>query len=1063
MSIPRFSVNNPIAANFLMMFMLIGGAYYAMTLPRELFPAFNPNSVNVIVTYPGATPADVEKGILIKLEEAIHDLDDLKQLTSNISEGMASINVEFENGTDIDQAVNDMKAAVDRVQNVPVEVEEIEVRKVEMIFPVIAIAIYGDTTERNLREISENIRDQVLELDEVSKVNLSGLREPEIAIEVDPGMLEKYQLTFQDVAREIGNDNLDVPGGKLKAAEGDISLRTVGERKDVYTFEEIIIRSERNGQTVRVKDVAYVSDGFKETVKQGRFNGKPAAQITVFKTAEQDAIHISDAVINFVESKQDEFQGEIKIATRNNSSEFIRDNLSLLVRNAMMGLVLVILSLTLFLSFGVAFWTAIGIPIALLGTFITMNLVGYTTNLMTFFGLIVILGMVVDDAIVLGENVFRRFEEGLSPKEAAIQGAEEIAVPVLATILTTVAAFTPLLLSRDEMSNMSKPMAGVIIAALLASLLEAFIILPSHLEHALVRIQKRRAKLKEKIGQQKKGLAKVFSSMWEFKDRVIDDYIRSAYLKVLNLAIEWRYVSFMCAATLFLLVIVMIQNGRPRLVMMQEMDGEMLQANVEMTAGTPVEGTIRAIELIENAALEQSSIQTVYSMVGEQVTMGPNTSGGNGQADPATLGQVLMELAPVEERGRHSDLILADLRDSVQNIAGVSTLKFEAVSGQPNEADFEIRLRGDDPAVMNRAIAFVKEKLSEFQGVVDIRDNNSAGKLEAQVSLNPLGRISGLDVNGLAGSMRSAVFGAEAQTLQRDRDEVEVRVRLTKESRDSLGDLERLRIATPDGGRVPFSELGHLDTGRGYATIFRLDRKRTVRIEADLDENNSNISAYEVAQNLQFELANIERIFPGVTLTFGGERERMDDSNSSLFRSFGFACLLIYAILALVFKSYLQPFIIMFAVPFGLIGAAMGHVIMGYPMTSLSWMGLIALSGVVVNDSLILVDFINRSRLNGFEIKAAILEGGRVRIRPIILTSVTTILGLAPLLAAQAFEAQMIIPMAISLSFGLAFATVLTLLIVPCLYYILHDLLSMGKSFLLLVGIKTFETTESGY
>jgi multidrug efflux pump subunit AcrB len=1053
MSIPRFSVNNPIAANFLMIFMLLGGSYYALTLPRELMPAFEPNMVNVTVMYPGSTPVDVEKGIIIKIEEAIHDLDDVKRITSNASEGSGSVNVEFETGTDIDQAVNDVKAAIDRLRNVPFEVREIVVRKMEMTMPVLALAVYGETTERNLREISENLRDELLELGDVTKVEVSGVREPEIAIEVHPGMLEKYQLTFQDVAREIGEDNIDMPAGQLKATAGDIRLRTMGERKDIYALEEIIIRSDPNGQTVRLKDVATVTDGFKEVIMRGRFNGKPAAQIMISKTADQDAIEIATAVKKFVADKQPEFSGAIKLATRGDSSEFIRGNLNLLIRSAMIGLVLVLLSLTLFLSFRIAFWTAVGIPVALLGTFIIMNIVGLTTNLMTFFGLIVILGMVVDDAIVLGENVFRRYQEGLSPREAAIQGSEEIALPVLATIMTTVAAFSPFLFAQGDMSSMNKPLATVIIAALLCSLVEAFVILPSHLAGALTRLDKRKARAKEKVQKERSRAFKIVAHVWGFKDRVIDQHLRSFYLKALDLCVEWRYVSLSASIVAFLIVIVMIMNGRPQLVMMQDSDGEMIQANLEMLPGTPVEGTMAALRRIEEAAMGLDDVRSVYSVVGEQVNF--SGWGGGGQAEPAAMGQVLMELNSIEERDRHSDLIISELRSRVQTIPGAASLKFEAVSGKRgDQSDFELRVRSEDSANIGRPISYIKSKLSEYEGVVDVRDNMAAGKLEAQVSLNALGRISGLTVSSLAANMRSAVFGAEAQMLQRGRDEVEVQVRLTKEARDSLGDLEHLRIATPDGGRVPFSELGTLETSRGSSMISRLDRKRTVKIEADLDENNSNVTALDISNRLAADLANIGQLFPGVSVSFGGVSERMAESFSSLLKNFGFACLLIYAILALVFRSYLQPIIIMFAVPFGLIGAALGHVWMGYPMTMVSWMGLIALSGVVVNDSLILVDFINRSRNKGLAIKESIMNAGRVRLRPIILTSITTILGLVPLLMAQAYEAQMLIPMAISLAFGLAFATVLTLLIVPCLYAILDDMVSMFSSTMQFMGFK---------
>ena len=438
-------------------------------------------------------------------------------------------------------------------------------------------------------------------------------------------------------------------------------------------------------------------------------------------------------------------------------------------------------------------------------------------------------------------------------------------------------------------------------------------------------------------------------------------------------------------------------------------------------------------------------VLSVYTIVGEQVAMSPEATGDDNSPDPSTIGQVLMELKPVESRSRHSDDLLTELRDSVQVIPGASRIVYETVSGQPNESDFEFRIHGHDVASMNHAVAFIKSKLAEYQGVEDISDNLSAGKLEAQVRLNALGRMSGVSVNDLALDIRAAVFGVEAQTLQRGREEVEVRVRLRRDARDSIGDLDQLRIATAEGGRVPFSELGTLKTGRSDSTIYRYERKRTARVSANLDDNVANTSSGQITEELIVAFADIGTMFPGVTIEFGGERERLAESNNTLLSSFLIACVFIYMILALVFRSYVQPVIIMFSVPFGLVGAVIGHLAMGYPMTPLSWIGLVALSGVVVNDSLILIDFINRMRQEGHNIVESIIEGGRVRIRPIMLTSVTTIFGLIPLLMSDAYNAQVIIPMAISLSFGLAFATVLTLLIVPCLYYILDDFFSLSR------------------
>ncbi len=1040
MSLPRFSVGNPIAANLLMAVCILGGAFFALTRPREFFPQMDPSAVTISVIFPGSTPVEVEKGAIIKIEEAIQALKGIKRIRSYSFEGGGRISVEFETGTDIDQAVNDIKAEVDRLQNLPQEAEKTQIRKVEMIMPVISVVIYGDATERSLKTIAERIRDELLEEEGITQVQITGARQPEVAVEVDPARLEKYGVTFQEVARQVGSHNLDLPGGEIQAAAGDIRLRTLGEENQIHRLEEVILRGGDEGQVVRLRDVASVTDGFKETVMRGRYMGKPAVDLVVSKTGDQDAVKLARNVEAFVARKQPEFQGPIRLATHNNTARFIEMRLGLLVKNAGFGLILVFLSLTLFLNFRVAFWAAMGVPVAILGAFVVMRIVGYTTNLVTLFGLIVILGMVVDDAIVIGENIYRRFQEGMPAREACIRGAEEVSAPVLATVLTTVAAFAPLAFMRGQVGEMFRPIAGTVIAALLVSLLEAFVVLPAHLAGALGRLEKSPPRAGPRPGRAPQARGGSWAARGaELREKVIGAGLTRVYVRLLDKVIPWRYVSVTVALGGLGLTIVAMLNDRPPLVMMQKLDSDMISADLEMAAGQPVERTLAALQEIEEAALNLPEALAVSSVLGQQVAMSPMAGMTQRTADPATLGQVFLELQPSEARTRHSDAILAELRSKVKVIPGVSSLKFTTIDGTPPGADFEIRVRGEDLATLTRAVEHVKALLREYEGAADIRDNMSAGKLEARVELGPLARLAGVTVRDLAMQMRSAVFGAEAQTLQRGREEVEVQVRLRREARDSLGDIERLRVATPAGGRVPFTELATLSTGRGYDQIARIDRKRAVTIEADHDPARTATPSHLITAELERRLRSLPTLFPGVTVRFGGEREEMNRSFGSLRGGFLFALLAIYAILAIIFQSYVQPIIIMLAVPFGLIGAVAGHLLMGFPITMLSWFGLVALTGVVVNDSLILVDFINRGRRAGLGVREAILEGGRVRLRPILLTSITTICGLAPLMAEKSFQAQVLIPMAVSLAFGLAFATLLTLLVLPCLYYILHD------------------------
>lgn len=1043
-SVPRFSVNNHIAANLVMAILLFGGLFFAITLPRDLFPTIEVAIVRVSVAYPGSTPAEIEKGAVIKIEEAVFDLNDVKEIRSTIGEGFASIIVEFESGTDLDQAVNDIKAAVDQLRNMPDELEEISYRRIELIVPVISVVVFGDSTPRNLRALAEQTKDELLALDDISKVEIVGVVEPEISVDVDPAKLEQYGLTFREVARGISSGNLDIPGGELKASSGDIRVRTLGEREAAHALEDIVVRSTQDGKIIRVADVATVTDGFKDIVLRGRHNGSPAAMITVFKTAKQDSIKIAGTVVKFVDEKKAEFTGAIQIDTRDNTSTFIQQRLRLLVRNALWGGVFVFLSLALFLSFRIAFWAALGIPVSLLGTFIFMSIADISTNMITLFALIVILGMVVDDAIIIGENVFRRYQEGLSPRDAAIEGTNEVARPVVATIFTTIAAFLPLTMITGVVGEVFRPLAWVVIIALSVSLFEAFVVLPAHLEGALGRVQRSDARAKRrrstKRGDPKTG---ALTRFWLAKERFIETTIKDKFGKLLELVIDWRYVSVTVALTLLFVTLTMAQNDRPPLVMMQELDSDMLAVNLTMDPSTQAEKTAATIEIIEEVCLNIPETKSILALVGAQFNM--SMGGGGSDVDPERIGQVLIETIPAEERTRHSEDIMREIRAALQGLDGVESIKISGMNGTPGGPEFEVQVRGEDLGLINEAVQKVKAVYADFAGIEDIRSDLSTGKMEARIGLTPVGHIAGVTVQDLAMQLRGAVFGVEAQTLQRGRDEVEVQVRLRKDARDSLADLERIRIATPQGGRVPLSELAALEMGRGAARLTRVDRKRTVTVMGDLDTEGTQTSAREIATAMESRLSAIAEEMPGISFHVGGEKEELGKSFDSMLKGMMFACAVIYSILALVFRSYIQPLLIMAAIPFGVIGMIFGHLIMGFPVTVASWIGTVALTGIVVNDSLILIDFINRARERGLKTREAILQGGKMRLRPILLTSLTTILGLAPLMVERSLQAQVLIPMAISIAFGLAFATFLTLLIVPCFYYIMDDAVNLAR------------------
>ena len=1029
MSLARFSVRNPIAVNLFMWAVIVGGLYAGSQLIREFFPSFEPDQVLVTVPYPGASPEEIEKSVTRRIEEELRDLEGVEEVASQVLEGVTVIQVTIDDVADRARVLDELRSRIDRVETeLPAGAEDVEIFELRPFVPVIAVTIYGDVAEERLRAAALEVRDELLELPGVSQITVSGVRDRELIVEVRPEDLERWGLTFEEVGRVVAGSNLDLPGGRLESPTGNVGVRTMGETSEARILERLVLRSDADGRAVTLAEVANVRDGYEDKIETGRFAGRSAVAITVFKAPEQDALEISRRVKDYVAANPTRLGGAVALATRVDLARFIEQRLDLLTRNALIGLALVALVLATFLDLRVAFWVAVGLPVSFFGTFLVMAFFGLTINLISMFALITVLGLIVDDAIVIGENVFAKIRAGVPLARAAIDGTNEVARPIMAAILTTIGAFVPLLFVGGQMGKFLAVLPQVVIAALLVSMVEAFVVLPCHLA---TRHRGRGAAVLPFVGRFAKRASEV-------RHRVFEEWMPRHLETALRFVIRWRYAVSGVLLGAVILTAGLVAGGLVPFVFIQTEDAESVLVNLEMAAGTPQAVTDATLGEIEALALAYDEVSSVYAVVG-------TSFGERGQeqaADPATVGQLAIELHPADEREargqRTSTDIVNEMRRATASLPGVTSLTYVEQGGGPSGADVEVRVRSKDLETLRDAVDHVRRTMEGYPAITEIDDDFRIGKLEARLRLNDGARSLGLTTRDLALQVRHALFGFEAQELQVGNEEMKVRVMLPPAARRTLSDLRRLRLVTPSGGRVPIEEVASIETERGFASIARVDGRRAVSIKAEVDEEQQNVA--DLTARLAAELADLPARFPGAAFSFEGRQKETRDSFASLRVGYPASLLLIYAMIAILFRSYTQPVIVMSAIPTAVIGAVVGHWITGYPLTLLSLIGIVALSGIVVNDSLILVDKINRvRRRTGASLLDAVVEGARSRMRPILLTSITTIAGLAPLMLETSFQAKFLIPMAVSIVFGLALSTVTTLLAMPTLYVLYED------------------------
>lgn len=1019
---------NPVAANLLMLIIMVGGVLATTRLVYEVFPEIEAEVITITVPYPGSSPEEVEESICVRVEEAIHDVEGIERITSVASENKGVITAEVLYGYDMREVLDEIKSRVDNITTFPVESERPIIQQVTRKRQVVNLTLSGKADEITLKRLGEQMRDELASIPGITQVELSGVRDYEISIEVSEETLRRHGLTFDDVLKAVQRSSLDLPGGTIKTAGGEILVRTKGQAYRGADFRDIPVYSRTDGSVLYLSEIAQVVDGFSQTDRIVRFDGEPSVLLEVYRIGDQNVLDLAEKVHDYVQEAKMRLPEGLKIDVWRDRSVYYKSRLDLMVKNGVTGLILVVVLLSLFLRAKVAFWVSLGIPISFLGAIWFMPYLGASLNLMTMFAFILVLGIVVDDAIVVGENVYKHQQDSADGLASAIKGTQEVSVPVIFAVLTTVAAFIPLLRIPGHMGQVWRMLPMIVIPCLMFSLAESLLILPAHLSHLKPRcIEIRKARF-------------CLSNMWhpvnDWVSRALHWFIRRIYRPVLEVCLRWRYLTVAVFIAMLVVTASFIPGGRLKMTFFPPIESAFARCTLEMRPGTPFEATAAAVKRIEMAALKLNQ-EYADKIPGNNKKMVQHIFA---HATNNT-GRVYLELLPSQERigpGLSAAEVTARWFKLIGSIPDAVEISMRSSFGRANRP-IDIQLTGQKISHLAQAAEKLKAQLRSYPGVIEVLDSFREGKQEIKLTLKPAAASLGLSVQDLARQVRQGFYGGEAQRIVRGRDEVKVMVRYPEAKRRSLGDLENMRIRTPQGTEVPISAVAQMTLGRGFESIQRANRHRVVNVSAKVDSTKANANEIVIEVKNDF-LPRLLADTPGLTYSFEGQLREQDETLTALTYEFTVALFVIFALIAIPFKSYIQPLIVMSAIPFSIIGVVWGHLAMGLQLSVYSAMGCVALAGIVVNDSLVLVDYVNRSLSHGTSLQKTVRRAGEARFRAILLTSITTCAGLTPILLEQSRQAKFLQPMAASLGYGILFATFITLILVPASYLILEDI-----------------------
>lgn len=1013
---------NTVAANILMIILIGGGIFAATKVKQEFLPSAQLDMVTVSVPYPGASPEEVEQGILLAVEEAVRGIDGVKKVHSSAREGGGSVTIEVIPGYNVNAVTDDVRNEVDRIRTIPLDAEEPVISAMKFRRSVLKVIVGADVSETVLRELAERTRDRLLQSDGITQLELSNVRALEIAIEVKQDKLRELNLSLQQVSEIVARSSVELPGGGMKTTSGEILVRVMDRRDLGREFANIPIVTSPDGTQILLEDIAEIKDHFDESDKYTYFNGKPAMSITLYRVGKESPISVEAAAIEVLEELRDTMPDGVEFTIWDNRADSFRGRMTLLLRNGGLGLLLVFILLGVFLEMRLAFWVMLGIPISFLGTFLFMSGMDVSLNMITMFAFLIALGIVVDDAIVVGENVYHYHQDGLPFLEAAIKGARQIAVPVTFSILTNIVAFMPLYFVPGSMGKFFKHIPLVVCATFAISLVEALYILPAHLAHqkdkknpgALHRLQQR------------------FSNSFTH-------FIRAKYGPFLDLVLHYRYITLSLGLVILIVTLGYVKSGRMGFEMFPSVESDIGLCSYQLSYGAPVEKTKAVHDRV--IAAGNQIIEDIEKETGKKLVKGVISTIGIGRgAAGGHTASIEYELLDPDTRPISTQEFVDRWRKATGKIGGLKTMRFRSDAGGPGSRGeaLTVDLSHRNMDVLELASKEVAARLREYPMVRDIDDGFTPGKPQIDFSITPEGRSLGLTSREIARQVRNSYYGSEAIRQQRGRNEIRVRVRLPESERDTEFSLEEMIVHAPNGTEVPLREVVNIERGRAYTSIARRDGRRIITVTADVNPRDQVPRMLTVLT--EEILPDIMQKHAGLSFSFEGRQADRRESVGGLFTGLKLALILIYVLLAIPFKSYWQPLIIMVSIPFGIIGAVIGHMLLGFSLSLMSLFGIVALSGVVVNDSLVFIDFANKRRRKGDSMHDAVVAAGIQRFRPIILTTLTTFCGLMPMILETSRQARFLIPMAISLGFGILFATGITLLLIPSLIMILEDI-----------------------